>query len=125
MHCVLRRRASRKQKTGVRIVLDNPTQPVSRLAPPRTLATVGDNSPWVSQPLSGPTISVMIWVSIGMLCDEHFRSVNHHFECTFVLEGTNIPFPPEYFGVASGTGPLGVGCCAGDCTSKTASNIEP
>lgn len=48
-----------------------------------------------------------------------------YFECTFVFDGTNMPFPPEYLVVASGTGPPGVGCCAGDCTSKTASNIEP
>ena len=48
-----------------------------------------------------------------------------YFACTFVLDGTNIPFPPEYFGVESGTGGPDVGCCAGDCTSKTASNIEP
>jgi hypothetical protein len=58
--------SSRKQKTGVRIVLDNPTQPVSRLAPPRAWATVGDNSPWVSQPLSSRRISVMLLVSIEM-----------------------------------------------------------
>ncbi len=54
----------------------------------------------------------------------NYDILSTYFACTFVLEGTNIPFPPEYFGVESGTGPLAVGMWAGNWTTPHRTSLE-